>query len=141
MTQPTAAPAFQFRSQVYLEVLQHLSFGSNSAQVTWVAMIICILFFEMSLANALWTGLIVGLAYTLFVRAMYRHQLAVVSLPESLSSPPIPECPVLELTQAVFGTRDGSGTDWRNGLQMLREQQQRSAGDTPTQHTHVVHVV
>lgn len=50
-------------------------------QVTWVAMIICILFFEMNLANALWTGLIVGLAYTLFVRAMYRHQLAVVSRP------------------------------------------------------------
>lgn len=47
-------------------------------RVTWVAMIICILFFEMSLANALWTGLIIGLAYTLFVRAMYRHQLAVM---------------------------------------------------------------
>ena len=47
-------------------------------QVTWVSMIICILFFETSLANALWTGLIVGILYTLFVRAMYRHQLAVV---------------------------------------------------------------
>ena len=39
-------------------------------QVTWVAMIICILFFEMNLAMALWTGLIVGLAYTGFARAM-----------------------------------------------------------------------
>lgn len=47
-------------------------------QVTWVAMIICILFFEMSLAMALWTGLIVGLAYTGFARAMYRTQLAAI---------------------------------------------------------------
>ena len=47
-------------------------------QVTWVAMIICILFFEMNLATALWTGLIVGIAYTMFARAMYRQQLAVL---------------------------------------------------------------
>lgn len=47
-------------------------------RVTWVAMIICILFFEMSLAMALWTGLIVGLAYTGFARAMYRTQLAAI---------------------------------------------------------------
>ena len=47
-------------------------------QVTWVAMIICILFFEMNLATALWTGLVVGIAYTMFARAMYRQQLAVL---------------------------------------------------------------
>ncbi|KAK9817576.1 hypothetical protein WJX74_000863 [Apatococcus lobatus] len=47
-------------------------------RVTWVAMIICILFFDMELATALWTGLVVGIAYTLFVRAMYRSQLAAV---------------------------------------------------------------
>ncbi|KAK9815160.1 hypothetical protein WJX73_009205 [Symbiochloris irregularis] len=47
-------------------------------RVTWVAMIICILFFEMPLAMALWTGLIVGLAYTGFARAMYRTQLAAI---------------------------------------------------------------
>ena len=41
-------------------------------------MIICILFFEMNLAMALWTGLIVGLAYTGFARAMYRTQLAAI---------------------------------------------------------------
>lgn len=41
-------------------------------------MIICILFFEMPLAMALWTGLIVGLAYTGFARAMYRTQLAAI---------------------------------------------------------------
>ena len=41
-------------------------------------MIICILFFEMNLATALWTGLIVGIAYTMFARAMYRQQLAVL---------------------------------------------------------------
>ena len=41
-------------------------------------MIICILFFDMELATALWTGLVVGIAYTLFVRAMYRSQLAAI---------------------------------------------------------------
>lgn len=41
-------------------------------------MIICILFFEMNLATALWTGLVVGIAYTLFARAMYRQQLAAL---------------------------------------------------------------
>ncbi len=41
-------------------------------------MIICILFFDMELATALWTGLVVGVAYTLFVRAMYRSQLAAL---------------------------------------------------------------
>ncbi|KAK9917471.1 hypothetical protein WJX75_004708 [Coccomyxa subellipsoidea] len=47
-------------------------------RVTWVAMIICILFFEMNLATALWTGLVVGIAYTMFARAMYRQQLAML---------------------------------------------------------------
>jgi hypothetical protein len=47
-------------------------------QVTWVAMIICILFLEMNLAMSLWTGLIVGVAYTLFVRLMYRSQMAAL---------------------------------------------------------------
>lgn len=32
----------------------------------------------MELATALWTGLVVGIAYTLFVRAMYRSQLAAL---------------------------------------------------------------
>lgn len=44
-------------------------------RVTWVAMIVSILFFNMDIANALWTGVIFGLGYTIFVRAMYRHQL------------------------------------------------------------------
>lgn len=47
-------------------------------RVTWVAMIMCILFFEMSLPSALWTGILVGLAYTLLVRALYRTQLALI---------------------------------------------------------------
>jgi len=47
-------------------------------RVTWVAMIICILFFGVNLASALWTGIITGLAYTLFVRAMYQSQLDVL---------------------------------------------------------------
>ena len=53
-------------------------------RVTWVAMIICILFFEMSLASALWTGIITGLAYTLFVRAMYQSQLDVLHREQAL---------------------------------------------------------
>ena len=53
-------------------------------RVTWVAMIICILFFEMNLASALWTGIITGLAYTLFVRAMYQSQLDVLHRDQAL---------------------------------------------------------
>ena len=53
-------------------------------RVTWVAMIICILFFEMNLASALWTGIITGLAYTLFVRAMYQSQLDVLHREQAL---------------------------------------------------------
>ena len=47
-------------------------------------MIICILFFEMNLASALWTGIITGLAYTLFVRAMYQSQLDVLHREQAL---------------------------------------------------------
>jgi hypothetical protein len=43
-------------------------------------MIICILFFEINLSTALWIGIIVGLGYTLFVRAMYRQQIAAYAL-------------------------------------------------------------
>jgi hypothetical protein len=52
-------------------------------RVTWVAMIVSILFFNMDIANALWTGIIFGLGYTIFVRAMYRHQLRQVPPPPS----------------------------------------------------------
>jgi hypothetical protein len=48
-------------------------------RVTWVFMIICILFFEMQLSTALWSGIIAGIGYTLFVRAMYRQQLAAAA--------------------------------------------------------------
>lgn len=46
-------------------------------RVMWVAMIVCILFFEMNLSNALWTGVIVGLGYNVFARLMWRSQLAM----------------------------------------------------------------
>lgn len=45
-------------------------------RVTWIFMIICILFFEMNLSTALWSGIVAGIGYTLFVRALYRQQLA-----------------------------------------------------------------
>ncbi len=46
-------------------------------RVMWVAMIVCILFFEMNLSNALWTGVVIGLSYTVFIRLMWRSQLAL----------------------------------------------------------------
>lgn len=53
-------------------------------------MIICILFFEMNLASALWTGIITGLAYTLFVRAMYQGQLDVIHREQALRGRRVP---------------------------------------------------
>lgn len=47
-------------------------------RVTWVAMIVSILFFEASLASALWTGLIAGIAYSMMVRVMYRQHFEAV---------------------------------------------------------------
>ncbi|PSC71193.1 zinc finger family [Micractinium conductrix] len=52
-------------------------------RVTWVAMIVSILFFEMSLGAALWTGLLAGMAYSVMVRLMYRsHFMAMRRLAE-----------------------------------------------------------
>jgi hypothetical protein len=45
----------------------------DCVRVTWVAMIVSILFFEASLGSALWTGLVAGLAYSAMVRLMYRQ--------------------------------------------------------------------
>ncbi|KAI3437987.1 hypothetical protein D9Q98_000430 [Chlorella vulgaris] len=42
-------------------------------RVTWVACIVSVLFFEMSLGAALWTGLLAGCAYSIMVRLMYRQ--------------------------------------------------------------------
>jgi hypothetical protein len=36
-------------------------------------MIVSILFFEASLASALWTGMVAGLAYAIMVRVLYRQ--------------------------------------------------------------------
>lgn len=47
-------------------------------RVTWVAMIVSILFFEASLGSALWTGVIAGFAYCVMVRAMYRQHFAAM---------------------------------------------------------------
>ncbi|KAL4452071.1 hypothetical protein ABPG75_007733 [Micractinium tetrahymenae] len=52
-------------------------------RVCWVAMIVSILFFEMSLGAALWTGMLAGLAYSVMVRLMYRqHFFAMRRLAE-----------------------------------------------------------
>jgi hypothetical protein len=42
-------------------------------RVTWVAMIVSILFFEASLGSALSTGMFAGAAYAVMVRIMYRQ--------------------------------------------------------------------
>jgi hypothetical protein len=42
-------------------------------RVTWVAMIVSILFFEASLGSALSTGMFAGAAYAIMVRIMYRQ--------------------------------------------------------------------
>lgn len=55
-------------------------------RVTWVAMIVCILFFSMDLSTALWTGIIVGMGYTMFVRAMYSQQIAVAHMQMALAA-------------------------------------------------------
>ncbi|GAB4819187.1 hypothetical protein N2152v2_006233 [Parachlorella kessleri] len=47
-------------------------------RVCWVAMIVSILFFEMNLGAALWTGLVAGLAYSFMVRLMYRQHYAAM---------------------------------------------------------------
>lgn len=70
-------------------------------RVTWVAMIICILFFEMNLASALWTGIITGLAYTLFVRAMYQSQLDVLHREQAIRQGRLQAAGVQPATDAV----------------------------------------
>ena len=45
---------------------------------TWVAMIVSVLFFEMDLGAALWTGLLAGLAYSFMVRLMYRQHFVAM---------------------------------------------------------------
>lgn len=57
----------------------HADLMFDCIRVTWVAMIVCILFFEMNLTTALWAGIAAGLGYTLFVRAMVRNQLAAAA--------------------------------------------------------------
>ena len=62
------------------EELAYANFAPSTAdlvfdciRVTWVAMIISILFFEASLGSALWTGAVAGFAYSVMVRIMYRQ--------------------------------------------------------------------
>eukprot|EP00887_Chlorella_sp_A99_P001200 scaffold14.g1200.t1 len=45
----------------------------DCVRVCWVACIISILFFEMSLGAALWTGILAGLAYSILLRLAYRR--------------------------------------------------------------------
>lgn len=75
-----AAAAAGIPEDIYSEQMAFASFAPSTAdlvfdciRVTWVAMIVSILFFEASLSSALWTGLVAGLAYAGMVRVMYRQ--------------------------------------------------------------------
>lgn len=56
----------------------HTDLVFDMFRVTWVAMIVSVLFFEMDLGAALWTGLLAGLAYSFMVRLMYRQHFAAM---------------------------------------------------------------
>jgi hypothetical protein len=45
----------------------------DCVRVTWIAMIISILFFNASMGIALWTGMVSGLAYIVMLRLLYKH--------------------------------------------------------------------
>ncbi len=73
-TQPTLLrprPADPNHIHDFMPSSQDLVF--DCIRVCWVAMIVSILFFEMSLGAALWTGMLAGLAYSIMVRLMYRQ--------------------------------------------------------------------
>lgn len=50
----------------------------DCVRVCWVAMIVGILFFELTLDAALWTGVVAGLAYCCMVKLMYRQHFAAM---------------------------------------------------------------
>lgn len=83
-TQPTPLrprPADPNHIHDFMPSSQDLVF--DCIRVCWVAMIVSILFFEMSLGAALWTGMLAGLAYSIMVRLMYRqHFFAMRRLAE-----------------------------------------------------------
>lgn len=66
-------------------------------RVTWVAMIVSILFFEASLGSALSTGMFAGAAYAVMVRIMYRQHFEAMRAYASENAaavPPAPQVPV-----------------------------------------------
>jgi len=78
--QEVEAAAALSAGEVYSDPSAFASFAPSTAdlvfdciRVTWVAMIVSILFFEASLGSALSTGLVAGVAYSLMVRIMYRQ--------------------------------------------------------------------
>lgn len=72
----------------------HADLVFDCVRVTWVAMIVSILFFDMNLASALWTGLVAGLAYSFMVRLMYRqHFAAMQRLADAHAVPVAPSPP------------------------------------------------
>ena len=75
-----------------------------AAQITWIATIVAVLFLNLNLPTALVAGLIVGVGYTLFARAMYRQQIA------ALQREYLREHPNANPTAVVVEPRGGSPT-------------------------------
>lgn len=73
-----AAPLLPADTQVLDLTPSYADLVFDCIRVTWVAMIVSILFFEMNLGAALWTGLIAGFAYSVMVRLMYRQHFAAM---------------------------------------------------------------
>jgi len=89
---------------LYNEQMAFATFAPSAAdlvfdciRVTWVAMIVSILFFEASLASALSTGMIAGAAYAISVRIMYRQHFEAMRAyanENGAAAPPPPQVPV-----------------------------------------------
>ena len=77
---PAADPEEAMAEEIYVTDASNFAFAPSTAdlvfdciRVTWVAMIISILFFDASLGAALWTGFVAGFAYIIMLRVIYRH--------------------------------------------------------------------
>jgi hypothetical protein len=70
----------------------------DCVRVTWIAMIISILFFDASIGAALWTGLIAGMAYIIMLRLLYKqHFEAMRAYAEQHAAAHRPHVPIVQV--------------------------------------------
>ncbi|KAK9821295.1 hypothetical protein WJX81_003053 [Elliptochloris bilobata] len=79
-------------------------------RITWIATIVAVLFLNLNLPTALVAGLIVGVGYTLFARAMYRQQIAALQREYLREHPTANPDPTATLNAVVVEPRGGSPT-------------------------------